>query len=170
MVHGLMLPVGFIVLQEERLQRNTNPAFLQTTGVFPMNKPIFTMLLITSIFFYEQAIAANPYAQMLPVETPQLSPGKINFTSTPPTTSATLPQPLFIVGDDPLSHKWLTHHEQRLKSLNAIGIIVNVKTEQGLNRFKQYDLTIYPVQGHDFAKLFLLNHYPALINNGKISQ
>lgn len=136
-----------------------------------MNNPMYSLLFVTSLFFCSAVNATfNPYSQMLPVKTPQLTPGKIYFTSANQVTDATLPQPLFIVGDDALSHKWLTHHEKKLKSLNAIGIIVNVKTEQGLNRFKQYVLRMYPVQGHDFANTFSIKHYPVLINNGRLTQ
>ncbi|GIU42887.1 hypothetical protein TUM4438_10490 [Shewanella sairae] len=136
-----------------------------------MNKNIHTLLFITSLFFGSSTYAStNPYAQMLPVKTPQLTPGKIEFTNVNQSTSAQLPRPLFIVGDDALSHRWLTHYEDKLKSINAIGIIVNVTTEQGLNRFKQYSLQIYPVQGHDFAKTFSLKHYPVLIHDGRLTQ
>ncbi|WP_394230506.1 integrating conjugative element protein [Shewanella colwelliana] len=136
-----------------------------------MNKHIHSLLLMTSLFFCTGVYASiDDYSQMLPVITPQLTPGKIKFTTTNKVTTAQLPRPLFIVGDDALSHKWLTHYEQKLKSLNAIGIIVNVKTVQGLNRFKQYSLQMYPVQAHDFANTFSIKHYPVLINDGKLSQ
>ncbi len=39
---------------------------------------------------------------------------------------------LYLVGDDPLSRAWLTQHAAQLNAMNAAGMVVNVKSETGL--------------------------------------
>ena len=42
-----------------------------------MNNPMYSLLFVTSLFFCSAINATfNPYSQMLPVKTPQLTPGK----------------------------------------------------------------------------------------------
>ena len=109
-------------------------------------------LIILCLFLYTGGVFANTslYERMLPVETPQLTPGKVVTQQ----TRTNVPRPLFIVGDDALSHRWLTAYYPQLKKMKAIGLIVNVRTPQGLQRFNQYSLQMYPV----------------LIHNGNITQ
>lgn len=125
-------------------------------------------LIIMCLYLYTTAVFANTslYEQMLPVNTPALTPGKVVTQQ----TGTNVPRPLFIVGDDALSHRWLTAYYPQLKKMNAIGLIVNVRTPHGLQRFNQYPLQMYPVPGHDFVKTFSLKHYPVLIHNENITQ
>ncbi|RJX68662.1 integrating conjugative element protein [Vibrio sinensis] len=113
-----------------------------------------------------QAYASNPMSLMLPVLTAELTPGKVTTSSAP----THIGMPLFIVGDDELSHRWLNARKVYLKSIHAVGIVVNVKSEAGLARMNSYGLTMYPVPGKDFARAFGLTHYPVLIENQKIKQ
>jgi len=112
------------------------------------------------------AHARDPIEQMLPVSTPVLQPGKV--------VSYTLPQqvhqPLFIVGDDPLSHQWLEQKRDYLAKVNATGIVVNVRSITHWRQLKRYGLTLYPVQGRDFAHAFRLTHYPAFIDGNQVKQ
>lgn len=110
--------------------------------------------------------AKDPMSVMLPVVTPEMSPGKV----VPKTAKTSTTTPLFIVGDDALSHRWLKQRASYLASIHAIGMVVNVKTPSGLARMKQYGLTVYPVPGHDFANAFGLRHYPVLIEGQQIKQ
>lgn len=115
-------------------------------------------------------LGANPYTQMLPINTSGMTPGRLNSEAKAPLNTK-LPMPLFIVGDDALSHRWLARHQSKLKQLKAVGMLVNVADEAALNRFKQYPLTIYPVRGDEFMQMFTLKHYPVLINSdGLLSQ
>ncbi|ANU39391.1 integrating conjugative element protein [Vibrio scophthalmi] len=113
-----------------------------------------------------QSFAKDPMSLMLPVITPQLTPGKVVAKSAP----THIGMPLFIVGDDALSHRWLKARKSYLQSINAVGMVVNVKSEAGLARMDSYGLTLYPVPGKDFAKAFGLKHYPVLIENKQIKQ
>lgn len=125
----------------------------------------FSVLLATSSL--PVMAGSDPYSLMLPIVTSELTPGKV----IPKTIDkANLSRPIFIVGDDPLSYRWLKVRHKKLKALNAMGIVVNVHDVAGLNRLRQYQLPVYPVRGHDFVKAFGLKHYPVLINNGKVTQ
>ncbi len=39
--------------------------------------------------------------------------------------------PVFIIGDDPFSLRWMSEHLEILKSLNALGLVVNVESVDG---------------------------------------
>ncbi|RSD31727.1 PFL_4695 family integrating conjugative element protein [Vibrio pectenicida] len=109
---------------------------------------------------------AQLFASMLPVKTPSLTPGvapKGKYT-------AQLTQPLFIVGADRTSHRWLERHQAYLKSINAMGMVVNVSTVRQLNRLMHYGLPLYPVRGDQWAEHFTLSHYPVLLENGEVKQ
>ncbi|MEZ8633690.1 integrating conjugative element protein [Vibrio lentus] len=122
-----------------------------------------TLLLLLS----SHALSAADLLQgMVPVSTPQLTPGKVERR----TLKQSVSTPLFIVGDDALSHRWLSAKRDYLASIGAQGLVVNVKTKAGWQRFKRYDLTLYPVAGRDFAAAFGLRHYPVLIERGELKQ
>lgn len=120
------------------------------------------------LFLLSNTAVANhdPLTQMLPVITPELSPGKV----TNKRISQQVNKPFFIVGDDPLSHQWLKLRLNHLRSIKAVGIVVNVKTDAGFYRMKSYGLPMYPVRGGDFASTFELTHYPVLIAEGEVKQ
>ncbi|WP_318419544.1 integrating conjugative element protein [Photobacterium leiognathi] len=127
-----------------------------------MKANLLVCLLFTQMAFAQPAL----YEQMLPVSTPQMTPGKVASRA----ITVHVPRPLFIVGDDALSHRWLAAYASQLKKMNAVGMIVNVRTPQGLQRFSRYPLQTYPIQGHDVMNTFSLSHYPVLIHDGKITQ
>lgn len=128
-----------------------------------------TFILSVLLAISSAPVVANndPYTRMLPVVTPALTPGKVIPKTLDKANSS---RPIFIVGDDPLSYRWLKARHKKLKALNAMGIVVNVHDSAGLNRLRQYQLPVYPVRGNDFAKAFDLKHYPVLINNKKVTQ
>ena len=112
------------------------------------------------------AMAADPLLQMMPVRTPELTPGKVISRTLTQSVNA----PLFIVGDDALSHRWLKEKRAYLASIHATGVVVQVGNASGWARMKRYDLPMYPVQGRDFARAFHLQHYPVLIERNQIKQ
>ena len=124
---------------------------------------LITLLLLLSSHTFS---AADLLQGMVPVNTPQLTPGKVERRALNQSVST----PLFIVGDDALSHRWLNAKRDYLASIGAQGLVVNVETKAGWQRFKRYDLTLYPVTGRDFAAAFGLRHYPVLIERGELKQ
>jgi len=100
-------------------------------------------------------------ASMLPVRSARLTPGVVIAR----TIEAPGLSPIFIVGDDARSRLWLVAHLNTLRELDAVGIVVNVETLDGLNalRAAARGLTLSPASGDDLAQRLHLNHYPALI-------
>lgn len=100
-------------------------------------------------------------ADMLPVKSELLTPGQVR----PRVIRAPGLQPLFIVGDDAASRAWLLQHRERLQSLGAVGLVVNVASAPALAALRQLvpGVTLAPTSGDDLARRLGLHHYPALI-------
>ena len=107
-------------------------------------------------------------ADMLPVRSERLSPGEVRrrVIQAPGLT------PIFLIGDDDRSRAWLRGRGAALRDRNAIGLVVNVETAEGLASLKQLagGLTLAPVSGDDLAARLELSHYPVLITATGIEQ
>ncbi|MDC9615864.1 integrating conjugative element protein [Xenorhabdus khoisanae] len=107
-------------------------------------------------------------AAMLPVKTPELTPGKV--------ASRPLQLPgigaLFLIGDDPDSRQWLSQHAARLAQLHAVGLVVNVSEIAGLQSLRALapDVLLSPASGSELARRLQLQHYPVLITETTLSQ
>ncbi len=104
-----------------------------------------------------------------PVMTAELSPN----TVTPRATDYPhLQQPLFIVGYDALSFRWLKTFHTTLLQHQAVGLVVNVDTAQQFAAIQALapGLEMYPGSGSQLAKEIDLHHYPALISTTRIEQ
>ncbi|CDG90240.1 integrating conjugative element protein [Xenorhabdus bovienii] len=107
-------------------------------------------------------------AAMLPVKTPELTPGKVaNRALQLPGIGA-----LFLIGNDPDSRQWLSQNAARLKKLHAVGLIVNVREMAGLQSLRVLapDLLLSPASGTELARRLQLQHYPVLITETALSQ
>ncbi|MCX8984258.1 integrating conjugative element protein [Citrobacter portucalensis] len=104
----------------------------------------------------------------LPVISPHLGPGPLVARS------LSLPgfSPLFLIGADPLSVRWLEQHKKGLLALHATGLIVNVSTPAQLNslHLQAPDLTMLPASGEDLAQRLQLTTYPVLITETGLTQ
>ncbi|EFH8051134.1 TPA: integrating conjugative element protein [Escherichia coli] len=80
--------------------------------------------------------------------------------------------PVFIIGDDPFSLRWMSEHLEKFKSLNALGLVVNVASADRMELLnKQADgLLLVPVVCDNLMQLLQLNAYPVLITETEISQ
>ncbi|CBJ80664.1 conserved hypothetical protein [Xenorhabdus bovienii SS-2004] len=107
-------------------------------------------------------------AAMLPVKTPELTPGKV--------ASRPLQLPgigaLFLIGDDPDSRQWLSQNAATLTKLHAVGLVVNVSEIAGLQslRASAPGLLLSPAAGTELARRLQLQHYPVLITETQLSQ
>lgn len=105
---------------------------------------------------------------VLPVTSPHLHPGQQK------PRPLTLPgfSPLFLLGVDPLSERWLKQNKAKLLALHATGLVVNVSTAGQLNnlRLQAPGLTLLPVSGEDLAQRLQLTTYPVLITESGLSQ
>ncbi|WP_313025511.1 integrating conjugative element protein [Pseudomonas lopnurensis] len=113
-------------------------------------------------------ITAVGLEAMLPV-TSELSPGTVEPRQV---RLATLPAPLFIVGDDAISLRWLRQHHEALQRLQAIGWAVNVRDQAALNRIRAAvpGLAVQPMNVDDFARRLGLRHYPVMITSSSVEQ
>lgn len=105
---------------------------------------------------------------MLPVRSTRLSPGPVASRA----VQAPGLTPLFIVGDDELSRQWLVRRASALQQMNAVGLVVNVQSQQGLNALRDLvpELILSPVGGDAMGERLGLKHYPVLITATAIEQ
>ncbi|MGJ0624642.1 integrating conjugative element protein [Xenorhabdus bovienii] len=107
-------------------------------------------------------------AAMLPVKTPELTPGEV--------VSRPLQLPgigaLFLIGDDPDSRQWLSQHAARLAQLHAVGLVVNVSEMASLQSLRTLapDILLSPASGSELARRLQLHHYPVLITENALTQ
>lgn len=108
-------------------------------------------------------------ADMLPVVSHLLTPGTVQ------PRQLNLPGmsvPIFLVGYDPTSLHWLERNAKRLKTLNATGLVINVRNTDQLNQLRETapGLTLLPVSADDLAHRLKLSHYPVLMTATELSQ
>lgn len=105
----------------------------------------------------------------LPIETPGLLPGKVIKRKI---SQPYLSNPIFLIGDDELSNRWLLKNKALLIRINAVGMLVNVRNKQELHRIAKVakGLKIIPAPAIDLAKQLGLKHYPVLISKQFIEQ
>ena len=116
----------------------------------------------------EPSLGAADLKQLLPIHSPDLSPGRV------PTVAVSRPfaTPLFMLGSDPLSLRWLGARRAQLQKLGAIGLLVEVPDKAALQRVLAAagDLSLIPASGSDLARSLELTHYPVLITREGVSQ
>ncbi len=107
-------------------------------------------------------------AQGLPVRTTRMSPGKVEGR----TINAPGMQPLFLIGDDETSRRWLLTHSTALEQMQAVGLVVNVDSKERLDAIRSLvpNLLVSPASGDELAQRLGLNHYPVLITPTAIEQ
>lgn len=112
--------------------------------------------------------ARHSEADMLPVRSPSLTPG----TVTRRVIQAPGLQPLFLVGDDDRSHRWLRQRVDTLRELGAVGLVVNVESQAALDALRRLapGLILSPVAADDLAGRLGIRHYPVLITATGIEQ
>ena len=114
------------------------------------------------------ATPAQGEAAMLPVITPELSPGNV----TPRALQLPGIGALFIIGDDSYSRQWLQQNAQQLSARNAAGLVVNVESLESLEALRGLapGLQLAPSSGSELARRLQLTHYPVLITDSGLSQ
>lgn len=117
-------------------------------------------------------VSAKPAVPLMqaifPVISSRLHPGD----TSPRTLSLPGMSPIFLLGDDPLSLRWLKQKQQKLAAINATGLVVNVASQERFQALQQYasGLTLLPVSGDDLAQRLQLSAYPVLITDSGVSQ
>ena len=111
----------------------------------------------------------GPMPSVYPVVTPELSPNTVTSRAI---DYPQLEQPLFIVGYDSLSVRWLKTFYNTLLQHKAVGLVVNVANADQLAAIQAVvpGLQLYPGPGSQLAQAIGLKHYPALISQSRIEQ
>jgi integrating conjugative element protein (TIGR03765 family) len=131
--------------------------------------PVQTAFEVSTTVTVLNAQRLQVLSQSIPVITPELTPGNV----VPKTLSIPyLERPVFIIGADALSLQWLQRHRERLNTLHAVGLVVNVETAEQLAQLKQQaaPLELVALSGSELAQQFGLSHYPVLISTARIEQ
>ncbi len=107
-------------------------------------------------------------ASMLPVRSALLTPGTVERR----VIQAPGLNPLFLVGDDERSRTWLRRHAEKLRALNAIGLVVNVNSQAALEALRRLGpgLVLSPMAADDLARRLGIRHYPVLVTATGIEQ
>lgn len=117
---------------------------------------------------FGQTSAGDAQASMLPVSTPELSPGEVADRSLQLLGIGAL----FIVGDDDASRSWLQANAEGLKSRHAAGLVVNVSNLPALQSLQALvpGVPMAPASGSELARRLQLSNYPVLITDTGLSQ
>ena len=115
-------------------------------------------------------------SNLLPVRSPGLLVGDLAARQLKPGVQARLaqgnPRPFFLIGSDRVSLEWLATHRGTLKSLGAVGMLVQADTEQDVRQVAEIsqDLSITLGSGSDLASALGIDRYPVLITRDRITQ
>ncbi len=111
----------------------------------------------------------NKMASMnLVANTKALTPGPVK---TKKIHAPLLAQPIYLIGDDDFSKRWLKKYVARLQAIHAVGFIVNARSHQTIKDLeKQFHLQLIPINGTAISHHFGLSHYPVLISQHRIEQ
>ncbi len=145
-------------------------AFPQVIATLGQTQPLSSFL--KGIEFGNNTMSVNNKTNIL-LENPTLKtvgliPGVVEKQAT---QNPLLSQPIYLVGDDPLSQKWLKEYSEQLKKLHAVGFIVNTDNSSSLAELEQqFAITFIPIEGSAFKERFGLTHYPVLISQQVIEQ
>jgi integrating conjugative element protein (TIGR03765 family) len=79
---------------------------------------------------------------------------------------------LFLIGADAESLRWLQAHRERLKSIGALGMLVQADTLDDLRTIARLadGLPILPASATDIAEALGIRNYPVLITSHGIEQ
>ena len=114
------------------------------------------------------SLGAADLSQLLPIHSPGLTPGSVTRTAISRPYSA----PLFLIGCDPLSTRWLSANRSRLAHLGAVGMVVEVADEAALQHITELagGLPLLPASATDLAAKLGITHYPVLITQDSFEQ
>lgn len=115
-------------------------------------------------------------SNLLPLRSPGLEVGDSADSSLNPEVLTRLaqgnPRPFFLIGSDAVSLQWLAYHRDTLRSLGAVGMLVQADTEADVRRVADVaqGLSITLGSGRDLAAALGIDRYPVLITPDGIRQ
>lgn len=79
--------------------------------------------------------------------------------------------PVFIIGDDVLSYRWLKEHAQELEAAHALGFVANIADSKHLDTLQQLTKApLIPANVDDLMAIFSEDHYPLAFHEGELWQ
>jgi integrating conjugative element protein (TIGR03765 family) len=107
---------------------------------------------------------------LLPIRTPEMSPGAVRARG--PQAAATGARPVFLIGTDPLSLDWLEAHRETLIERGAVGMLIEADSVGAVRQVaaRAEGLQVLPASGSELARALGLRHYPVLISAQGIEQ
>lgn len=102
-----------------------------------------------------------------PVITPEMKVGPIGTDEANNINASYLTFPIFIIGYDRVSAKWLQNNLDFLESKKAVGLVVNIQNSSQMKKLKELTkgkLVLQPTPGGDLSQAIGLKHYPAYID------
>lgn len=125
-----------------------------------------TALLILTGLAAPASLLANPFEhldleRMLPVRTQEMRSGIAETKN----LASRLPRPLFLIGTDRRSLVWLKAHHEKLRQLNAVGLVVEAESVPALKKIMAaaHGILLVPASASDIASALELTHYPVLL-------
>ena len=124
----------------------------------------------------QKALTGATLSNLLPVRSPGMLVGDLAGRQLKPGVQARLakgnPRPFFLIGSDRVSLDWLATHRDTLKSLGAVGMLVQADTEQDVRHVAEITqgLSITIGSGSDVAGALGVDRYPVLITRDGITQ
>jgi len=115
-------------------------------------------------------------SNLLPLRSPGLEIGDTADSTLNPEALTRLaqgnPRPFFLIGSDAVSLQWLAYHRDTLRSLGAVGMLVQADTEADVRRVAEVaqGLSITLGSGSDLAAALGIDRYPVLITPDGIRQ
>lgn len=115
---------------------------------------------------------AADVSQLLPIRTPELTPGAVNRRPLSLPDGVALPRPFFLVGSDPRSKAWLTRNRDRLLEIQAVGMLVAAESEADIEAIAAIaaGLPILPASASDIAPSLQITHIPVLVSERGVEQ
>lgn len=117
-------------------------------------------------------LGAAELSRLLPIQTPELTPGPVTPRLLQLPNGGTLARPFFLIGADIQSRQWLSAHRDRLQEIGAVGMLVEAGSETDLEVIAEIarGLPIMPAPAADIARALGLKHIPVLISRRGIEQ
>jgi len=113
-------------------------------------------------------------SNLLPLRSPGLEVGDSGDSPLNPKVLTRLaqgnPRPFFLIGSDAVSLQWLAYHRDTLRSLGAVGMLVQADTKADVRQVAEVaqGLAITLGSGSDLAAALGIHHYPVLITRDGI--
>jgi integrating conjugative element protein (TIGR03765 family) len=106
-----------------------------------------------------------------PIVSKSLTVGRVGSEEGKDIKTGAVTSPLFIIGDDDVSKQWLKNNSAMLKKKKAIGLVVNVRSNEQMNALQALvgqSVLLQPTNGDKLAQHLKIQHYPFYVDNSGV--